>query len=161
GPDGIITNFAGRGTPPDGIGDGGPATQAALVNPERLAIGQDGSLHIVENGRHRVRKVLPDGSITTVAGSGLCWSFPTGAGGPPAQAQLDAPYGVALSAEGSLLVTELNGYRLRGVGPVLPPFTGSNLDIASEDGALLYQFDPNGRHLRTLSTLTGAAIHQF
>ena len=45
--------------------------------------------------------------------------------------------------------------------PALPGFTAADLYIASEDGAELYHFDSEGRHLRTLNTLTGAVLYQF
>lgn len=54
---GIITSFAGGGSPPDGIGDGGPALEASFNNPERLALDSIGNLFIVDNQHHRIRLV--------------------------------------------------------------------------------------------------------
>src|SRR5207244_1084634 len=51
-------------------GDGGPATAAALSNPQGLAFDGAGNLYIADQTNGRVRKVSPDGIITTVAGGG-------------------------------------------------------------------------------------------
>src|SRR5438093_6502178 len=69
-----ISSFAGTGV--KGFsGDGGPAAEAQLNSPTGVARGPDGSLYICDTGNHRLRKVTPDGNITTVAGTGLSgWS---------------------------------------------------------------------------------------
>ncbi len=68
-PNGIIETVAGSG--PRGFsGDGGPAVNARLNNPNGLAVGPDGSLYIADVGNARVRRVTVDGTITTVAGDG-------------------------------------------------------------------------------------------
>lgn len=67
----VITAFAGTGRP-DFSGDGGPATNAALKNPSGVTVGPDGSVYIADYGNGRVRRVSPDGIISTVAG----WAIP-------------------------------------------------------------------------------------
>ena len=63
--EGIVTIFAGNGIP--GVsGDGGPALQAAIIAPDELALGPDGSVYISTGGQ--VRKVERDGNISTLAG---------------------------------------------------------------------------------------------
>ena len=44
-------------------GDGGPATEAGVKSPRRVALGPDGSLYIAESGSHRIRRLGPDGII--------------------------------------------------------------------------------------------------
>ena len=78
----------------DSSGDGGPAVDAALEEPCGLALGQDGSLYIADAEDNRVRKVDPDGVITTVAGTGE-EGF-SGDGGPAVDAELAGPKGVAV-----------------------------------------------------------------
>ena len=68
-PDGIITTIAGTGE--EGYsGDGGPATAAQLALPEGVAIAADGGLYIADYRNNRVRRVAPNGTITTIAGNG-------------------------------------------------------------------------------------------
>jgi hypothetical protein len=67
---GLITTIVGTGIPTFG-GDGGQAIDAHLKSPSSLVLGSDGSLYIADLGNNRVRRVGPDGVITTLAGSDL------------------------------------------------------------------------------------------
>jgi RHS repeat-associated protein len=158
GPDGIITTVAGIGE--SGFtGDGDPAIQAELNDPDNVAVGPDGSLYIADRDNNRVRRVGPEGIIATIAGNGI-ESF-GGDGGSATQASLGAPSGVAVAPDGSIYIGDRNNRRVRRVGPVLPGFTASDVAVTSEDGGLLYRFDAFGRHLQTLHVLTGAPLFEF
>lgn len=64
---GVITTIAGSGR--QGFkGDGGPALEAELNTPQKIAIAKDGSIFIADRANHRVRKVAANGVISTVAG---------------------------------------------------------------------------------------------
>jgi sugar lactone lactonase YvrE len=104
GADGIITTIAGGGNPADGLGDGGPATQARLNGPSGLAVDPAGNLFIADNRNFRVRKVSLDGTITTVAGTGQAGS--SGDGGPATAARLNAPIGLAVDKAGNLFIAD-------------------------------------------------------
>ena len=55
-------------------GDGGPATEAQLKSPYRMAIDKDGNLYFSDRDNNRVRKIDPQGIISTVAGnSNIGW----------------------------------------------------------------------------------------
>lgn len=118
---GIITTIAGGGTPSDGIGDGGLATEAALRVPWGLALF-DGKLFISEAAfdAHRIRVVTvapgraDSGRITTYAGSGEK-GFRDG---PAAGAQFDQPLGLAVDASGALFVADSGNNRVRRIDPV-------------------------------------------
>ncbi|MDQ6613741.1 MAG: hypothetical protein M3083_03035 [Actinomycetota bacterium] len=95
---GIITTFAGGGRPPDGFGDGGPATSAA-VSPGPLAGDAAGDLFIADRGR--VRKVDGHtGIISTVAGGGSP-ADGVGDGGPATSAALTGPNGLFVVGTGN------------------------------------------------------------
>jgi sugar lactone lactonase YvrE len=69
-PDGVIRTVAGGGTiAPGGNGDGGPATSAQLLQPRNVAVDLDGTLYISDFGAHRVYRVTPGGTLTTLAGT--------------------------------------------------------------------------------------------
>jgi RHS repeat-associated protein len=163
GTDGIITTVAGSGD--TGFsGDGGPATAANLTQPAALAVGPDGSLYIGDGPQQRVRRVGPDGVITTVAGIGPGNGYYGGDGGP-ATAAILTNYdsrgigGIAVGPDNSLYVSDLT--RIRVVRPVLPDFVVSDLLLPSEDGREIYLFSNTGRHLKTLDALTGGVRVQF
>jgi RHS repeat-associated protein len=111
--DGIITTVAGGGVA--GLGDGGLATQAKLNVPRTLAVGPDGTMYIADSNDSRIRRVAPNGIITTMAGTGT-FGF-SGDGGPATQAQLWNPFGVALGPDGSLYIADLSSTRIRRVAP--------------------------------------------
>ena len=67
---GLISTVAGRCRVPGYSGDGGLATNATLNTPMGVAVDAEGNVYIADTENHRVRKVSPDGIITTVAGNG-------------------------------------------------------------------------------------------
>lgn len=91
--DGKIETVAGTGTA-GYSGDGGPATAAMLNNPHAVLALPDGGFLIADASNNRVRRVAPDGTITTIVGTGVA-SF-SGDNGPAAAAELDAPKALAL-----------------------------------------------------------------
>ena len=109
---GVIANVAGTGEAGFG-GDGGPATAAQLNLPYGLAADTAGNLYIADLGNNRVRRVAADGTITTVAGSGVKGSG--GDGGPATAAQLLTPRNVVVDASGVLYIAEFEGHRIRRV----------------------------------------------
>lgn len=118
--DGTISTFAGNGM--SGFsGDGGPATSAQLglsyvaQTPLQLAVARDGTVYIPDRANNRVRRVLPDGIIDTLAGTGTPGS--TGDGGDARAATLYAPVAVAVAEDGAVYVAEMYGYRVRRIGP--------------------------------------------
>ena len=118
-PGGTITTVAGNGT--EGFrGDDGPAIDAELDFPAGLGLDGAGNLYIADTDNHRVRKVTPQGIITTVAGSGptgyLRGGF-AGDGGPAIAARLARPFGLALDGAGNLYIADGFNNRIRKVTP--------------------------------------------
>jgi sugar lactone lactonase YvrE len=112
-PDGIITTVAGNGDE-NFSGDGGIATEAALLGPGGLAVDAVGNLFIADTRNNRVRKVSPDGIITTVAGNGQA-EF-SGDGGRAVEAALNKPFHIAVDTTGSLFIADWANNRVRKVG---------------------------------------------
>jgi len=92
------------------LNDGGPATSAYLLYPRGVALDPDGNLYIADYGNHRIRKVSTDGTITTVAGTGV-WGLSED-GGPAVSSRLAYPANVCYD-RGDLVFSE--GFRIRRV----------------------------------------------
>ncbi|MCX6594263.1 MAG: hypothetical protein NTZ56_22340 [Acidobacteria bacterium] len=113
-PAGMITTVVGNGIR-GFAGDGGPATSAQLDNPSGVAVDAAGNLLISDSFNQRIRRVTPDGIITTVAGTGSRGA--SGDGGPAIRASFSAPYGLAFDAAGNLFIADLGNARIRRVTP--------------------------------------------
>ena len=85
---------------------------ASFLQPQGLTVDPSGIVYVADFGNNCLRKITPDGLVSTLAGSGL----PGGNDGSASEAQFDGPFGVAI-LEGNLLVTELRGHRVRLVTP--------------------------------------------
>jgi trimeric autotransporter adhesin len=110
---GIITTFAGDNTA-GSKGDGGLATAARLRYPTGLALDSAGALYIADSNNHRIRKVAKDGTISTVAGSGV-YGF-SGDGGKATDASLEYPDGIYVDKAGNLYIADTVNSRIRMVG---------------------------------------------
>jgi RHS repeat-associated protein len=161
-PSGFISTVAGTGTA-GFSGDEGLATAAQLSAPAGIGIGPDGDLYIADAGNSRIRRVGPDGIITTVAGNGGLDI--AGDGGPATAAQIGNVVAVGVAPDGSIFLGDNfftgGNSGIRVVGPQLPGFTAEDVVIASQDGEEVYVFDPQGRHLRTQNAYTGAVLYSF
>jgi sugar lactone lactonase YvrE len=111
---GVITTVAGNGTA-GFSGDGGAAVGAQLSGPAAVALDGAGNLYIADAENHRVRRVTPAGTVTTVAGSGgILFS---GDGGAATAATLYRPSGVAVDGAGNLYIADTFNDRIRRVTP--------------------------------------------
>ncbi|HCU57142.1 MAG TPA: hypothetical protein DF984_02775, partial [Anaerolineaceae bacterium] len=148
----VFETYAGGGNPPDGLGDGGLATQAKFDSQKGIKIGPDGSLYIADINHKRVRRVTPDGKISTVAGNGTyCSAGPTatcGDGGPALQASI-YPESLAVDTDGNLYISDSAARRIRKVG--------SDGMITSVAGDMSWSNTFNGDDRPAL----GAVIHPF
>lgn len=81
----VIVTVAGTGT--SGYsGDGGPATNAQMINPSAIVFDKDGNCYFSDDAQSRIRKITSGGIITTVAGNGT--SGFSGDGFPATLAQI-------------------------------------------------------------------------
>jgi glucose/arabinose dehydrogenase len=133
GADGRITTVA--GTAAAGFsGDGGPATAAQLNLVHGVALLPDGSMVLADTSNHRIRRVSPNGTITTVAGTGT-FGY-SGDGGPATAAQIAAPRGIATLPDGSILFPDSGNHRVRRISPsgVITTVAGNGTQGSSGDG---------------------------
>ena len=131
---GTIRTVAGGLSPFGFAGDGGPATKASLYFPCCVAIDSTGALYIADSDNARIRKVLPSGTIGTIAGNGQR-GF-AGDGGPAINAFLWQPVGVALDTAGNFYFTDSGNLRVRKVTPagIISTVAGNGQSGFSGDG---------------------------
>jgi len=109
----FITTFAGTGTA-GYSGDGGSPASATLNAPWSVVVAPDGSLYISDNGSNVIRKVNSSGTtIATFVGTGTAGY--SGDGGPPIQAELNGPTGLAVDAAGNLFIADSENSCIRKV----------------------------------------------
>jgi len=108
---GVITTIAGTGQ--QGFsGDGGPATQAQIRQPDDVAVDGQGNIFIADTMNGRIRKINRNGIITTIAGGepGICWAYSFEGS---ALSLCIAPRGVEVDTSGNVYVLE--GFRVRKI----------------------------------------------
>jgi uncharacterized protein (TIGR03437 family) len=105
----LIQTVAGSDT----AADGGPATAASFSQTEGIAVDSAGAIYVADADDNRVRKIGLDGTIRTIAGTGIA-GF-QGDGGPATAALLSHPYGLAMDAIGNLYIADLGNARIRKV----------------------------------------------
>lgn len=146
---GIITTVVGNGT--NGFsGDGAPATNAELNHPCSVAVDNAGDLFIADSQNARIRKLAPNGVITTVVGNGT--NGYSGDGGPATNAALNYPLGVALDAAGNLFIADSQNDLIRKVG------TNGVITTVAGNGAPGYWGDGGLAQHASLQYPTGVAV---
>lgn len=148
------------------VGDGGPATRASIGEPLGVAVGPDDGFYVADRKHHVVREVSPDGTISTLAGSGT--KGYSGDGGMADRANLDRPDDLAAASDGSVYIADTGNEVVRHVRPdgtittvaeniqgleFSPPLTldeDDNLYVADDDRGVL-RVDATGNVATVLS----------
>lgn len=145
----------------------GSATEARFRKPAGLALAADGSVYVADSGNHALRRIAPDGRVSTVAGNGERGSRD----GSGRAAQFNEPMGVAVAADGSVYVADFGNHTVRRVSTtgVVSTVAGtagqggfadgdastgrlrSPMDLAFAPGGTLVVLDRSNHALRLLS----------
>jgi sugar lactone lactonase YvrE len=135
---GIISTIAGTGTY-GYTGDGGLAINTKLAFPEGLCLDKSGNLYVVDRANDRIRKIDTSGIITTVAGRGA-YTVSTGGysgdGGPAINAELHAPFDIAIDGFGNIYFSDSGNYRVRKIDTngIITTIAGTGIYGYSGDG---------------------------
>lgn len=172
---GIITTIAGNGIRAD-TGDGGPAVDASVREPEAITVDASGNVYVSGGGTPGViRKIDTSGTITRFAGG--YYPIRGGDGGPVEGAAVDHPAGVAVDGSGNIYFSEPGTHRVRKVaastgiittvaGNGTAGFSGDNgpgalaqlnepMGVAVDAVGNLYIADAGNRRVRRVDAVTG------
>ena len=124
---GMVSTFAGTGAA--GADDGSAAT-ATFDLPEGIAVDAAGNVYVADNGNDRIRKITPDGQVSTLAGSGLVGS----SNGMGTAASFNSPFGIAVDAAGNVYVADSGSNLIRKITPSgsVSTFAGSGAKGAAD-----------------------------
>ena len=148
-PAGTISTVAGTGE--SGFsGDGSLGSLAQLNEPRDVAVDSFGNVYIADRLNHRIRRLAPDGTISTLAGSGNPGFG--GDGGPASAAALNSPSAVAVDSEGNVFVADRSNHRIRKIDG-----SGTITTIAGT-GAAGFSGDGGQGSNAQLNTPTGVAV---
>jgi hypothetical protein len=146
-----------------GMGDYRLAVEASVEYPRAIAVDGAGNIYIADTGNHCIRKVDPNGIITTVAGTGERGY--SGDGGSATEAMLFWPYGVAVDGVGNIYIADTGSHRIRKVLTTREIYTvtpagcsinnalNNKLDILFPEGAVTQETEI------TLERITGYTLH--
>jgi hypothetical protein len=135
-PDSTISALAGACQVPRFSGDEGPASAARVDKPRDTEIGPDGSIFVADTYNNRIRKISPDGTITTVAGNGS--QTYNGDGIAATAASLYWPHDLFVDDNGNMFIADSNHNRIREITPdgVIHTIAGTGTRGYSGDGGL-------------------------
>lgn len=117
-------------------GDGGPAAAAALNAPRDSVAMADGSVLVVDTFNNRIRRIAPDGTISTFAGNGS--QAYNGDNIPATESSLSWPHDVTVDEEGVVYIADANHHRIRRVGldGIITTIAGTGFGGSTGDGGL-------------------------
>ena len=111
-PDGVVADYAGQ--PGKGGWRDGEAKQAQFISPSGISIGHEGNLYVADTGNHLIRRISPEGMVTTVAGVPHTWGHRDGSAG---ESLFNGPLDLVCDDEGSLFVSDAFNYVIRKIVP--------------------------------------------
>ena len=115
-------------------GDGSAAISATLAKPSAVAYDGSGNLYLADENNHVIREVSTNGTITTVAGTGI--EGYSGDGAAATAAQLDTPTGIAVDKSGNLYIADSHNQRIRMVSSgTITTIAGTGIKGYAGDGA--------------------------
>ena len=150
-PAAVVTTFAGS---PGSFGSAdGVGAAARFYSPFGVATDSAGYVYVADSRNSTVRKISPDGAVTTLAGTALQGGSADGSG---AAARFSQPFGIAVDSGGNVYVSDASLMTIRKITPtgVVTTLAGSSGNPGSADGT---ERRRNSRCL-TVSGLTRAAL---
>jgi sugar lactone lactonase YvrE len=134
---GVVSTFAGSGNATYGDGTG---TAASFNTPSSVATDAAGNVYVADKNNQLIRKITPDGTVSTLAGG---FNMPGNTEGPGLAARFNYPAGVAVDGAGNILVADSANHKIRKITAdgVVSTFAGSGLKGAGNGPTVFSQFN--------------------
>jgi len=139
-PAGLVSTLAGSGTPAY-ADDTGKA--ASFYYPFGIAVDGSENVFVADQGNNRIRKISPEGVVSTLAGSGT----PAYADGTGTEASFYYPFGIAVDGSGNVFVADHFNHRIRKISPtgVVSTLAGSGTPAYADSTGIAASFNyPQG-----------------
>ncbi len=141
---GVMTPFVGGGESGTGTEKGyadGKGKSALFNSPTKLAIDKNDNIYVADSENHRIRKITPDGTVTTVAGIARFGN----ADGKTSEAQFHSPQGVAVDNKGNIFVADTGNNTIRQISQdgSVTTVAGGALGFADGTGTGAQFYSPN------------------
>jgi len=107
-PEGQVSTLAGRSKKGSVNGKG---IEASFSHPDGLTVDRMGNVYVADVGNNKIRKVTPEGVVTTYAGSGARGAL----NGPPDKASFYRPFGVTIDNAGNIYVADYQNNVIRKI----------------------------------------------
>ncbi|MDO8542331.1 MAG: hypothetical protein Q7S40_17975 [Opitutaceae bacterium] len=123
-----VAGLAGTSGATDGVG-----ADARFFGPAGITSDADGNIYLADSSNYTIRKITPDGIVSTLAGSPRLGGTLNGTG---SAARFSLPYGVALDSSGNVYVADSNNDTIRRITPagVVTTFAGAADQRGSVNG---------------------------
>ncbi len=146
---GEVTTFAGTGAA--GSNDGS-ATEARFRFPDAAICDSNGNLFVTDQSNHKIRKITPDGIVSTFAGTGTIGA----ADGNGIAASFHFPAGITIDSDNNLIIADFGNNKIRKITPegVVTTLAGTGVAGSDEGTVLTAQFNgPTGVTIDNLGNI--------
>lgn len=131
-PSGVVTTLAGAGPSADAGHADGKGAGARFLSPEGVATDGAGNIYVADSGNHTIRKITPDGAVSTFAGKAESSGSEDG---PAASARFHSPASLALDHTGNVYVADSENNTIRKITPqgVVTTLAGSAVQVEENE----------------------------
>jgi sugar lactone lactonase YvrE len=136
-PNGAVNTFAGSS---EGYANGS-GSSAMFDLPYGLAIDKQGNVYVADSGNNKIRKITPNGEVSTIAGSSK--GFANGSG---SSAKFNNPYGLAIDEQDNLYVSDMGNHKIRKItsNGVVSTLAGSTIGFSNGSSSSAKFNNPSG-----------------
>lgn len=145
-PSGVVTTLAGS---VEGFADG-TGTSALFSSPMNLTVANNGIIYVADSGNNRIRKIMPDGAVTTLTGSSEGF-----ADGTVSNALFFSPEGIFITTNGIIYIGDTGNQRIRKIMPdgTVSTLAGGTLGNSDGIGTAAQFWSPCGLTVDTNGTI--------